>query len=182
MILIIEGMDRCGKTTLVESLRKNYFLSPKILVHHSSSPPRVSDKNAWEREHYRHLITSMNFLSHEGYDIIFDRFHLGAIVYGAKYRGADPAEIYNIDRHYMGNFRDVAMVLLTDYPESIVARNDGESLETTKSDFEETHDAFIEAYNNSCIMNKLHINVTDNRGFSNTYDTVTEFLNRVRMN
>ena len=122
----------------------------------------------------------MNFLSREGYNIIFDRFHLGAIVYGTKYRGADPTEIYNIDSHYMANVPDIALVLLTDYPESIIARNDGESLETSKSDLDETHDAFVEAYMNSHIMNKLHINVTDNRGFSNTYETVTKFLNRVR--
>ena len=29
MLLIIEGMDRCGKSTLVQNLRKKYFKNNK---------------------------------------------------------------------------------------------------------------------------------------------------------
>lgn len=170
-------MDRCGKSTLVNQLRKNYFKNPKTIVHHSSSPPKVEDPNAWEIEHYRNILDTAIEMSHnQGYDFIFDRLHLGAIVYGKKYRNADPKSIYSIDKHFLTDENDVFLVLLTDYSEAILARDDGESLETNVAEYEETRIAFIEAFNKSACMNKLHLNITDNGGFKNTYETVTKFL------
>jgi thymidylate kinase len=181
MLLIIEGLDRCGKSTLVEHLRKRYFTSPNILIHHSSSPPKVEDPNAWEINHYSSLFrTARDLVKFGGYDVIFDRFHLGAAVYGEKYRGANPADIYELDHKYLCNYTQAALILLTDNPEEIAARDDGDSLESSAKEYFETCSAFLEAYAVSSCMNKLHINITDNGGFVNTIPTVTRFLDEVR--
>lgn len=181
MILIVEGLDRCGKSTLVEQLRKNYFTGTRILVHHSSSPPKVENPNAWEEEHYGIILDhcldlSMNF----SFDIIFDRFHLGAIVYGQKYRNADPTKIYGIEQRLIRNGDDVALVLLTDWTCNIMERDDDDSLENGPDEFDETRAAFENAYRESIIPHKLHINIHENGGFKNTYATVTKFLNGVK--
>lgn len=181
MLLIIEGMDRCGKSTLVEHLRKRYFTSPNILVHHSSSPPKVDNPNAWELKHYASLFqTSKLLVDDYFYDVIFDRFHLGAAVYGAKYRNAHPSDVYDLDNRYLLGYENAALILLTDHPEAIAARDDGESLESTLDEYAETATSFVEAYTMSSCMNKLHVNVSDNGGFVNTVPTVTKFLDGVK--
>jgi thymidylate kinase len=181
MLLIVEGLDRCGKSTLVEHLRKRYFTSPNILVHHSSSPPKVENPNAWEIKHYSSLFrTARDLVKFGGYDVIFDRFHLGAAVYGEKYRGANPADIYELDYRYLSNYPQAALILLTDDPEAIAARDDGDSLEKSLHEYNETMSAFIEAYTVSSCMHKLHINVSGNGGFVNTIPTVEKFLNGIR--
>ncbi len=177
MLLIIEGLDRCGKSTLVEHLRKRYFTSPNILVHHSSSPPKVENQNAWELKHYSSLFqTAQDLVKFRGYDVIFDRFHLGAAVYGKRYRNAVPHNVYMMDKHYLHGYEDAALILLTDEPGAIISRDDGDSLETSKEEYETTRKAFIEAYTMSSCINKLHINITDNGGFDNTYSAVEGFL------
>lgn len=181
MLVIIEGLDRCGKSTLAEHLRKRYFTSPNILVHHSSSPPKVEDPNMWELAHYTSLFYTSKFLvDRYFYNVIFDRFHLGAAVYGKKYRGANPVDIYEIDKYFIHNYSNAALILLTDNPEAIAARDDGDSLEKSVEEYTQTAAAFIEAYKMSSCVNKLHINITDNGGFVNTIPTVTSFLDRVR--
>jgi thymidylate kinase len=182
MILIIEGMDSCGKTTLISNLRKNYFSNHKLIVHHSSAPPNgVADRNLWEVEHYRELAKTFDDLSKDqGYDIICDRFHLGAMVYGMRYRGLNPYSIFEIDRDIISNIHDVCLVLLTDYPDKILARHDKQSIETTSNEFETTRQEFLNFFNYSRISHKLRINITDNGGFINTYSTVKSFLDNVR--
>lgn len=183
MILIIEGMDRCGKSTLVEQLRKRYFTKPQTIVYHASSPPKVENPSAWEAQHYDELFDAFDLMNFDGFDVILDRFHLGAIVYGQKYRNSDPEPIYEIDADwadYMGN--EVALLLLTDTTEAIMSRDDGGSIESSAAEYDQTRAAFLEAFNNSEILNKLHINVTANGGFENTYPKVTEWLNQIRGN
>lgn len=181
MILIIEGMDRCGKSTLVEQLRKRYFTNPKTIVHHSSSPPKVDNPNLWEITHYSSLLDHSFQLSMDhDFDIIFDRFHLGAIVYGQKYRNANPQDIYGVENMFIGPNDDIALVLLTDWTHNIMDRDDNDSLESSPSEFDETRIAFEEAFSRSIIPHKLHINIHENGGFKNTYPTVTQFLDGVR--
>jgi thymidylate kinase len=183
MITIIEGMDRCGKTTLISNLRKHYFSNPKLIVHHSSSPPKtVSDPNEWEVDHYTHLANTFHRLSSvDGYDIICDRFHLGAQVYGARYRGLNTETIATVDNIFIANGIEtkIALILLTDYAHEIVKRDDGESIEASVSEFEETANEFKHFFDASKIKNKLHINITDNGGFVNTYLTVSDFIMKV---
>lgn len=186
MILIIEGMDRCGKSTLIANLRKHYFTNPALIVHHSSAPPRgLSNKDSelWEAEHYSDLAYTFHHLSYrEGYDIICDRFHLGAIVYGMRYRGLNPYTIYKIDNKFIAHGAEdaIAMVLLTDDTEAVMSRDDGLSNEQSAKEFDETRAEFERVFGYSTIKHKLKINITANGGFENTLPTVINFLNEVR--
>jgi thymidylate kinase len=177
MLLIIEGLDRCGKSTLVEYLRKQYFTSPDIIVHHSSSPPKVEDQNAWELQHYESLFQSSQMLIDDySYNVIFDRFHLGAVVYGVKYRNANPSGIFEIDKRYLSSYSNAALILLTDEPEAIAARDDGDSLEKSVDEYRQTTESFLNAFEKSFCINKLRINITANGGFVNSIPTVIRFL------
>lgn len=185
MFLIIEGMDRCGKTTLIGNLRKHYFKSPRLIVHHSSSPPKVEHPNDWELGHYDSLFnTFQGLVRDEEYTIIADRFHLGAVVYGVKYRNADPKPVWALDEFWHDYFDDwdipTATIVMTDYVKEIASRDDGLGLEKDLNDLENTRQAFISTFNMTSAINRLHINITDNGGFENTLPTVTTFLDKVK--
>ena len=151
------------------------------MAHHSSSPPDFEDPNGWEKEHYESLfIASKRLVNQLNYDIIFDRFHLGAIVYGEKYRAADGKDIYELDRRFLSGYKNAALVLLTDTTDGTMSRDDGDSLEQSREDFVYSRNAFLTAYQNSSCKHKLSINITKNGGVKNTYDTVVNFLDGVR--
>jgi thymidylate kinase len=167
-------MDNCGKSTIVESLRKNYFTNPKIIVHHSSTPPKgVEDKNKWEFEHYTNLISSFYELSENGYTIILDRFHLGVNVYSKKYRNAT-AEMFKSIDDIVSNFNPILFTFV-DSPENISSRDDGLSLETTRDDYLETRKSFEEAFNVSKINNKQLYDIAFNNE-NEIYNKVTKYI------
>jgi hypothetical protein len=98
-----------------------------------------------------------------------------------RYRGLQPHTIFEVDRDVIScrEEKKIALVLLTDYADAIMTRNDGESIETTTKEFENTRTEFANFFNYSMIKNKLHINITDNGGFQNTYPRVEAFLDNL---
>lgn len=79
MIVIIEGPDGAGKTTLAEHLSKRYWLS----YHHEGPPPPGIEP----LYHYAKLLD--NARHPRGSGVVFDRFALGERVYGPVLRGRD---------------------------------------------------------------------------------------------
>lgn len=69
--LIIEGPDGAGKTTLAHDLCKRYGMA----YHHEGPPP-----NPGAFEHYRSLLDWPE-------PTVFDRLHVGELVYGPLLRG-----------------------------------------------------------------------------------------------
>lgn len=179
MILIIEGMDSVGKSTLIKNLRKTHFLNPKTLVLHSSSPPEVPNQKTWEVDHYFSLFEEVEQADFIGYDVILDRAHLGAVVYGDLYRGGASNKIWELEKTFQFDSGHVALLLLTDSPEAGWARDDGMSNEKDLTQYQNTRSKFIETFNRSIITHKLHLDVTENGGFANTLPTVIDFLNGI---
>jgi len=177
MILIVEGMDNCGKTTLIDNLRKKYFTRAKTIVHHSSSPPKdIKHPDLWESRHYDDLsYTFKELVRYHQYDVILDRFHLGAIVYGAKYRQSDGNLIRAIDKQHFTDNKESALLLLTDTYEGIKSRDDGKSIEQTKEEFDDVRNRFIKAFEASAVPNKLHIEIGTNT-IDMVYQLVIEWL------
>ena len=66
-IYIIEGQDRCGKSTAVDILRKT-ITNPKILVIHSAKPPRDVDAEQWTLDYYQSLRITITQLYLRGFD------------------------------------------------------------------------------------------------------------------
>ena len=175
-------MDRCGKSTLISDLRKAYFVRPKTLVHHSISPPYdLLDPSEWEYKHYDELFSTAKMLKGGwGWDVIFDRFHLGAIVYGEKFRGSTGSDkIRKLDEQYLSSDQDAALILLTDDVKQISNRDDGANLEKNLNDLTDTKERFIKAFNDSKCINKIHIDVTENKGIDKTLPTVIQFLDDI---
>lgn len=73
MIIVLEGCDRVGKTTLANELSRNFNAE----IHHFSKP---------KGDPYKEYGFFINGLDPEK-NYVLDRFHVGELVYGEIYRG-----------------------------------------------------------------------------------------------
>ena len=104
MIIIIEGMDRCGKDSLIKLLSKylysiDYLRSVQVL-HYTNLP--IEDKQKVIEASYV-LYTDMFEMakySLNKFHLIMNRAHLGEWVYGYIYRNYEAKFIYDIELHY----------------------------------------------------------------------------------
>lgn len=159
--IVVEGMDRCGKDTLIKGLRKQ-IQSSKILDFHCSTPPKGVDPYKWSYDHYDSILKLGDTLTigHD-WDVIANRCHLGETVYGPMYRGTDPSFVWQLESQYCNHER-MWLVVLVDDGENIVKRDDGLSNEKSAEDFDRVRDMFIDSFDRSCIPNKILINVGKN--------------------
>ncbi|MDE7423053.1 MAG: hypothetical protein K2N51_05090 [Lachnospiraceae bacterium] len=94
MIIIVEGIDRVGKTTLCEMIEERYtvfrrFRDDTKYVH-----------SHLNREVNTEKINTLQNLIEAGFidDIILDRYHITEFVYGAIERSYKNVDMYDIDR------------------------------------------------------------------------------------
>ena len=180
--VIIEGPDRCGKSTLTAAVAK--ALGPQTICSHSSSPPGCDNPFQWELTHYTHIVNALRVCNESSesapVNFIADRFHLGVPVYGHRYRNypesltAGQIESDIFDQKILGNNIDVSLILVTDSIESIMSRDDGLSLESDNIEMMATRNAFIRQYNTSHLR-KMHYQIQYS-GFENLLPTVLKFL------
>lgn len=171
-VIIVEGIDRIGKDTLISNLRKWYFENRnQSSIHmHYSSPPFVDNQFHYQYESYK---TGFNMIgqyvddAQESSILFINRFHLGETVYGPRYRNISPNEInqiFNLESTFLTyadlreyNPKDILLILLTTSSFNHI-KDDGKNFDFTKKS-EEQND-FIKAYNRSNI-NKIRIDTYD---------------------
>jgi thymidylate kinase len=163
MLILVEGLERCGKTTTVNYLR-SVIDNPRIIVHHSAKPPKGLTRQqaqTWSAIHYTETMGMFSKLSENGWDIIMDRAHIGEYVYGHMYRRNDKNDRYIFETEHFIDISKTYLVLLTDDPHSVYSREDGQSLSTNVDAIEAERERFIEGVGISRILNKLHIDWTN---------------------
>lgn len=175
-IILCEGQDRCGKSTLATQLA-NHF-GPGVLKHHSSSPPKdlvYPFNKIWEDNNYFSLMNVFNEAATTN-TVVVDRFHLGMPVFGKRYRNY-PEKTHVVELETFMKFgKNAFLILLTDDGQALFERDDGLSSEKTALDFLETEYEFIREFKLSAIPNKLHINITEIGGFKQILPTVLKFI------
>ena len=159
LIVIVEGPDRCGKGSFIEVLRDNIASSKQIVIHSGKPPSDVEDKQEWAMNYNLGLINNVNLLSRINDAIILDRSYIGEYVYGLiyrkiKYTDAMFEDFENKAIKYLLNTRHVVLVNLTDSPENVILREDGNSHKGTISTKEHEHRCFRNLHKLSIIKNK----------------------------
>lgn len=183
MVIICEGCDSVGKSTLIRNLL-NYFYFRDL---HSIKPVRVSYFSNFKAPtkyaknisqiHYRNGfndIKSNNYTNDS--HIIYDRFHIGEVVYSPLYRNYDGDYVYELENEYMPFLNRTLLVLLIDDAENLIKRDDGLSFTTELDKKQDEINRFISAYNNSKIPNKLYINIKE----LNTTDVAELVINEIK--
>ena len=169
-VFAIEGLDRLGKSTLIEGIMNAlgyyevvHFSKPRKLDAYTNAVP-VQGVPAGSLQAYHYQQESFRnsmIMARSGARIIFDRWHLGEAVYSPMYRFYSGDYVFDFERSHHMDSADVRLILLTeDFGISRHFVDDGQSLGTV-NDREEEQNRFIVAFNRSIIRDKRIISVTD---------------------
>jgi len=161
-LVIIEGTDRTGKDTLIESLIEQY---PHSEVVHWGYPigDTNDEKTEWQKASFLDYMSRWKIAQDSLIDglVIWNRSHIGEYVYGTMYRHSFPDTwIPELEKEFLkGN--NVILILLQGDPEFIIAQDDGQSYSTQLKDKKIEIQKFEEAFNNSNILNKIKIKINE---------------------
>jgi thymidylate kinase len=156
-----------GKSTLIEGIRNKlgyyqviHFSKPEVLDYYNSVPDGTPQY--WYQ--YFSFVNSMHIAKSAGARIIFDRWHIGEVVYSPMYRGYSGDYVYDLEEKILGDTAGIKLILLTeDFKVSRHFVDDGQSLGPSYKR-EEEQNRFIDAFHRSNIKNKQIINVTNRDG------------------
>jgi hypothetical protein len=127
-IVILDGMDRCGKTTIARRLQKVHE-RPLHMIH-NGPPPEIlvgADKRIVMLRTYIAQLTMAKAMD-PSHDFIIDRSWPSESVYGHMYRGLPP-----IDAEWLTPVRKIldevphVIVIAADSAENVMQRTDGHS-------------------------------------------------------
>ena len=156
---IIEGVDRMGKSTLIQGIQEE--LGYHLVVHYEK-PKKLQAYAESETpllQYQMALYRGMFDLIDADHQIIFDRGHLGEMVYAPIYRKYNGD--YVLDGERWANTRNTRLVLLTTSDFSFI-QDDGLSLDFSKKEAEQ--DLFLKAFAKSNIKDKLVVDVSNGQG------------------
>ena len=174
MKLLLEGIDRLGKSSMAKEVQD------KLGYHtyfHCSKPEKLakytgSRIESPERRYQKETFHNMFKILETDINVIFDRAHLGEVVYSPGIRGYDGDYVFNIEQKY--NTDGVRLVLL--YADvDFTVKDDGESLQSwllRPSEQEE----FKRAFNRSNIKDKRMIKVNNGQEFRPIEDILKEVI------
>lgn len=180
-IFIIEGIDNVGKGTLIDTINDRLgfyqtikFDRPKKCAAYGNSLKR------YQEESFRNSFALIANLLKPGLGeppkLIFDRFHLGELVYSPLYRGYSGDYVFSLEKMFLKNLGPISLskirlVLLTaDNP--ALLPDDGKSFDPTKAACEQS--MFIDGFNQSVIKNKIIVQVQGPDGSLKTRERIFE--------
>lgn len=166
MRIIVEGIDRLGKSTFINNILKSYGAHP--IIHCSAPPKGIADPAKYQEEYFTKCFKMLN----QPIDVIFDRCHLGEYIYGPLYRKTDPNFIFDIETKHNAALIHTDLVLLYTKDFSIM-EDDGLSFDFSAREKEQ--ELFIEAYNKSSICRKIMIRVDEQGRYRNDEHIFNEF-------
>jgi thymidylate kinase len=182
-LLIIEGLDRTGKDTLVKEILDSYRTGFKV---HWSFPKGETneEKTEYQKRSFEDNFAFYADLSdiYHGDDstiLIWNRSHIGELVWGSLYRESKP-ETWVIDMEKfwcLNDDPDVYLVYLYADPEFIVREDDGNSYSGKLSDKIKELDSFEKAINASGIKKKIKIKVNEDDKYIDQ-KIITEQVNK----
>ena len=175
-LLIIEGTDRCGKDTLINSLSELHLNSK--MVHWSYPQGQTNEeKTDYQKKSFNRFMDEFSFLdTSKQHDLlIWNRSHIGECVYGPLYRNSDPEWIYELEKEYLLK-ENVYLVYLYGDAEFLLKNDDGESFTTDINKKKLEAELFENAVDKSLITNKIKIKVNKGNEYVNIVNTVVDFL------
>lgn len=189
MNFIIEAVDRLGKSTLVQNIQQ--LLGYHTVIHYEKPKPLEYYNDTFGgimntlpplgKYQYHSFSQGFDMLRYSD-RIIFDRFHLGEIVYSPRYRGYDGNYVFELEKQFTssidswskGYSKNVKMILLTTSNFSFI-QDDGLSFDFSAKETEQ--EDFIAAFHRSTMPNKVLIDVHNgNGGFKSTDQILKEAI------
>jgi thymidylate kinase len=179
-LIIFEGLDRCGKDSHIEELRKDL---KNYTIRHWGYPQGSNDQEKAEYQRFRFLFEFEHYASVRyafgDHVMIWNRSHIGEMVYGKLYRDSNPESwVMQLEDHFEDTSK-IYLILLTADPEFIASQDDGKSYSDRAGDKRSEAELFEAAVNQSIIKNKLILKVNDGeqyRDFGSLHQQIREFV------
>lgn len=174
-LIIIEGLDNCGKDTLINNLSKDFLTVTNI---HYTKPENKYIQNTIFRG-YAYSIVNNKYNTDA---IILNRSHYGEYVYGCLYRNVSDKDalyiIREIDNIYIENNIDAYYIQLMSSSIDLLLKNDdNKSLSKNKKEnIEIEADRFMRIFDYS-LLNKKLIYVNNGNNFRTREDIYNEAVN-----
>lgn len=190
MKFLIDGIDRLGKSTLVKNLQEElgyhlvvHYDKPKDLRNHRlyNVDGKLAElsKEASLKIYQEQTNKYMFELMKSPVPIIFDRTHLGEMVYAPLYRNYQGDYVFDEELSFIfqrPKNKDVLLILLTTSNFEIL-KDDGQSFNWDKKALEQ--ELFKSAFNKSSLP-KLRIDVHNGHGqYKDPYDILQEVLAKI---
>lgn len=180
-IIIVEGIDNVGKGTLIQNLIKRIGFAHVIKY----DKPKLTDQHLNLREYQvDSFLSGFGLIAaavsmHEVPQLIFDRFHLGELVYSPLYRGYDGHYVFQQEASVITQVPDILektlLVLLTAKNFEVLA-DDGKSFD--RSAVEKEQGLFIDAFNLSWLR-KIRVDVNNEDGTWRSPDEIADLIHSV---
>lgn len=188
-LIILEGGDRLGKSTLIKGLCE-HFNYDNVTIRHFGKPSKgmTSEEvlkfqfKAFKKEmklFHRIYARSIDAYSYYPEIMIWNRSHLGEYVYSQMFREGNPEVLKKMLLEYERGFIShcVYLITLTADPEFFNSReSDGHELSKTLEQKTKELELFKEAHEFSIIPRKLLLKVDENGFFRPKEDIYTEVL------
>jgi len=176
MIVIFEGMDRCGKDTQTAMLKTHFKNNVFHTMHYSNVNGLDSvECRIYSSKLYTEMFDIIKETSVKNQHLILNRAHLGEYVYGKIYRGYEGRYVFNIEEEFSDILNDIYLVVLVDDAKNIIERDDGNSHSTSLRDVNYEKQRFEEAFELSNIKNKRLIDIND-KSISEVHETILRFI------
>ncbi len=196
-VIIFEGVDNLGKSTLISNIANQYRDTRDILFMHATGPvcKEGEDPKEIQKVTFQQMFAKCNYLANVEHthsktkkNIVFmDRSHYGEYVYGQIYRGYSSSEILSMFKDIRYSFYNVVVVHLEASPEFVVSHDDDKSftsnydsekrLETVKREIA----LFNECFEKVKPKNYIKINVEgDNNNYRNVSELTEEILSKIK--
>jgi thymidylate kinase len=191
-LIILEGGDRLGKSTIIEGLCK-HFNYDNVTVRHFGKPPKGYTPEQTldiQFQCFAYEATLLKSYEHKDYFyeyfpniVIWNRSHLGEYVYSQMFRNANSNEVkkrlLDFEQFWLSQYQNILssayLITLTADPEFFLSKEDGNSFSNKIEDKTKELELFKEAHDFSIIANKLFLKVDK----TITSPTAVEFLNSI---
>ncbi len=161
---VIEGIDGLGKSTLIQEIKNQYGFFHYI---HYEKPQKLE---FYENQLLTYQVDSFQYgfelLEQNIVPFIFDRFHLGELVYSKRYRNYPGDYVFSMERDYnVQKWNDVKLILLVTSNWSHI-QDDGQSFDFSAK--EEEQEDFIKAIQRSIFSKRQIIDICRKDGTRKT--------------
>jgi thymidylate kinase len=170
-LLIIEGLDRCGKDTLINKLTDG---CPHIVKSHFGFPKgdTIEEKADYQVKSFNQEFAIQKSIrqtygEHYFSDglYVWNRSHIGEYVYGPMYRGTSTDWIAQLEHMYFTDDSEVYLILLYADPEFLIKNDDGNSFSAEIEKKTQEVEKFLQAFHESIIPNKLLLKVNNGKDY-----------------
>ena len=157
MIVICEGLDRVGKSTQIQRIKRYYEEKNRLfhILHYSNiKGPNIEERS---KIYYKEMFELIKY-AHDKINLILDRAHIGEVVYSPLYRNYSGEYVFGLEKLYEPYLYNTRLLVFIDRAENLITRDDGLSFTAQLNKKTDEIERFTEAYNKS-FLRKALINI-----------------------